>query len=66
MCPKCNGLLVEMGYPDAGAGVKCLTCGRNYYHQEPEAWEPERHHGMRDDKIGVDVYTTSDDEMRKR
>ena len=66
MCPKCKGLLVEMGYPDAGAGVKCLTCGRNYYHQEPEAWEPERHPGMRAAALGRDVYTTHDAEKRKR
>ena len=60
MCPKCNGLLVDMGYPDAGEGVKCLTCGRNYYHKEPEPWEPEGHQGMRIFSLGRDIYTTSD------
>ena len=67
MCPKCKGLLVDMGYPDAGEGVKCLTCGRNYYNQEPDAWEPEStHSGMRKFSLGKDVYTTSDEEMRKQ
>ena len=66
MCPKCNGLLVKIEYPEEGTGVKCMACGRNYYNQEPEAWEPEGHQGMRADTLGRDVYTTSDDEKRKR
>ncbi len=66
MCPKCTGRLVAMAYPDEDEGLMCLSCGRYYYHKEPEPWEPERPHGMRDDKIGVDVYTTNDDERRKR
>ena len=67
MCPKCNGLLVKIEYPEEGTGVKCMACGRNYYNQEPEAWEPEStHQGMRSFSLGKDVYTTSDEEMRKQ
>ena len=60
MCPKCNGLLVEIEYPEEGMGVKCMACGRNYYHTEPDEWEPEGHQGMRIFSLGRDIYTTSD------
>ena len=71
MCPRCaefnvQSKLVTMVYPHEKDGVYCPMCTREWWHQEPEPWEPEKRHGMRDDKIGVDVYTTSDDEMRKR
>jgi len=58
MCPKCNGMLVPMAFPDENDGVMCIQCATYYYHQEP--LEYERPHGMRGDKVGKDVYTTSD------
>jgi hypothetical protein len=58
MCPKCKGLLVAMAFPDENDGVMCLSCGKYYYNQEP--LEYVRPHGMRSDKVGKDVYTTSD------
>ncbi len=66
MCPTCTGRLVVMAYPDEDEGLMCLSCGRYYYHKKPEAWEPERHPGMRAAALGRDVYTTHDAEKRKR
>ena len=60
MCPKCNGLLVKIEYPEEGTGVKCMACGRNYYNQEPEEWEPEGHQGMRAHTLGRDVYASNE------
>ena len=58
MCPKCKGLLVPMGFPDEEHGVKCLSCGKYYYHEEP--LEYTRNQGMTSGNVGRDVYTTSD------
>ena len=60
MCPKCNGKLVAMAYPDEDEGLMCLACGRYYYHKEPEAWEPEGHQGMRAFTLGRDVYASNE------
>lgn len=30
-CPKCNGYIVPMEYPDETEGVRCRCCGKGWF-----------------------------------
>ena len=66
MCPRCKEVgveskLIAMSYPDDKAGIRCPMCARQWWYEEPEAWTPEGHQGMRTFSLGRDIYTTSDE-----
>ena len=65
MCPRCAEFNVQsklepMSYPHEKDGVYCPMCTREWWHQEPEPWEPEGHQGMRAFTLGRDVYASNE------
>ena len=56
MCPKCNGNLVEMDYPDHELGIKCMACGKHFWNEEPLEWTNGHDPGMQEKTLGIDKY----------